>query len=280
MKDTRNAQYNKAEVFRSLHDMPGTFMIPNPWDAGSARLLTGLGFEALATTSAGLAYMQGKTDGTGTVTREEALMNATQIVNATHLPVSADLENGYGDSPEACAETIILAAETGLVGGSIEDATGRADDPLYDFELAVARIKAAAEAARALPFHFTLTARAENYLHGRADLEDTIRRLTAYADAGADVLFAPGIKAIEEIVAVVKAVAPKPVNVLWGFPGSGLDVNDLAKLGVKRISVGSSLARAAYGSFFQAAKEIKEHGTFGYANDVITYAEMKTMFDN
>ena len=278
MKDTRNAQYNKAEVFRSLHEMPGTFMIPNPWDAGSARLLTGIGFEALATTSAGLAYTLGKTD--GTVTREEALTNATQIVNATHLPVSADLENGYGDSPEACAETIILAADTGLVGGSIEDATGRADDPIYDFELAVARIKAAVAAARTLPFHFTLTARAENYLHGHADLEDTIRRLTAYADAGADVLFAPGIKAIEEIVAVVKAVAPKPVNVLWAFPGSGLGISDLAKLGVKRISAGSSLARAAYGSFFQAAKEIKEQGTFGYANDAITYAEMKTMLDN
>ncbi len=279
MGDTKNRQYNKAEVFRSLHEMPGTFVIPNPWDAGSARLLTGLGFEAMATTSAGLAYMLGKTDGTRSVSRQEALRNAAQIVNASHLPVSADLENGYGDRPEDCAETIMLAAEAGLVGGSIEDATGREENPIYDFETAVARIKAAAAAARKLPFHFMLTARAENYLHGHADLEDTLRGLRAYADAGADVLFAPGIKTKVEIEAVVKAVAPKPVNVLWGFPGSDLGVEGLGKMGVKRISVGSSLARAAYGAFFQAAKEIREQGSFGYAEDTISYAAMKAMLD-
>lgn len=278
MQDSSNSQFNKAGIFKALHEMPGAFVIPNPWDAGSAKLLTGLGFEALATTSAGLAYMLGKTDGTGTVTRDEALENAGNIVSATHLPVSADLENGYGDRPEDCAETILLAAQTGLVGGSIEDATGRADEPIYDFDHAVARIKAAVAAARTLSFHFTLTARAENYLHGHTDLEDTIRRLTAYADAGADVLFAPGIKTRAELEAVVKAVAPRPVNVLWGFPGSGLGVDDLGQMGVKRISVGSSLARAAYGSFYQAAKEIREQGSFGYANDVISYADMKTMF--
>lgn len=258
--------------------MQGAFVIPNPWDAGSAKLLTGLGFDALATTSAGLAYMLGKTDGTGAVTRTEALKNATDIVNASHLPVSADLENGYGDLPEDCEATIALAAQAGLVGGSIEDATGRTTDPIYDFEIAVARIKAAVAAARKLPFHFTLTARAENYLHGRADLEDTIRRLAAYADAGADVLFAPGIKTKEDIEAVVKAVAPKPVNVLWGFPDTDLGVDDLAKMGVKRISIGSSLVRVAYGSFFEAAKEIREQGSFGYAKDAIPYAEMKTRF--
>jgi 2-methylisocitrate lyase-like PEP mutase family enzyme len=278
MQESQNTQFNKAEIFKALHEMPGAFVIPNPWDAGSAKLLTGLGFEALATTSAGLAYMLGKTDGTGTVTREEALINARDIVSATHLPVSADLENGYGDRPEDCAETILLAAEAGLVGGSIEDATGRSEEPIYDFELAVARIKAAVAAARTLPFHFTLTARAENYLHGRTDFEDTIRRLTAYADAGADVLFAPGIKTRKEIEAVVKAVAPRPVNILWGFPDAGLDVDDLCTMGVKRISVGSSLARAAYGSFYKAAQEIREQGSFGYANDVIAYADMKTLF--
>lgn len=272
------SQSSKAEKFRALHQREGIFVIPNPWDAGSAKILEVIGFEALATTSAGLAYSLAKTDGDGLITREEALENARLICAATNLPVAADLENGYGDSPEACAETILMAARVGLVGGSIEDATGRADDPIYDFELSVARVKAAVEAARCLPFPFMLAARAENLIHGRPDLPDTIRRLKAYAEAGADVLFAPGLKTREEIEAVVKAVAPKPVNVVIGLGSSGLSVNDMETLGVKRISLGSALARAAYGSFINAAREIKDKGTFGFTADAISYAELAKFF--
>ncbi|QKJ30414.1 isocitrate lyase/phosphoenolpyruvate mutase family protein [Mucilaginibacter mali] len=271
-------QSSKAEKFRALHQRDGIFVIPNPWDAGSAKMLEGLGFEALATTSAGLAYSLAKTDGDGMVTRKETLENARLICSATDLPVAADLENGYGDLPETCAETILMAAGVGLVGGSIEDATGRADDPIYDFDLSVARIKAAVAAARSLPFPFMLAARAENLIRGRYDLPDTIRRLKAYAEAGADVLFAPGLKTREEIEEVVKAVAPKPVNVVVGLGSSALSVNDMAALGVKRISLGSALARAAYGGFINAAKEIKERGTFGFTADTISYAEIAKFF--
>jgi 2-methylisocitrate lyase-like PEP mutase family enzyme len=242
-------------------------------------MLENIGFEALATTSAGLAYSLAKPDGEGVVTREETLENARAICAATNLPVSADLENGYGDSPEACAETILLAAKAGLVGGSIEDATGRADAPIYDFDLSVARVKAAVVAARSLPFHFTLTARAENLIRGGLDLADTIRRLQAYAEAGADVLFAPGLTTREEIEAVVKAVAPKPINVVVGLGSSALSVSDMAALGVKRISLGSALARAAYGGFIDAAKEIKQHGTFGFTANAIPYAELNRMLN-
>jgi 2-methylisocitrate lyase-like PEP mutase family enzyme len=271
-------QQSKAAAFKALHERAGIFVSPNPWDAGSAKMLAGLGFEALATTSAGLAYSIGVPDGAGLVTRAQTLENARQIAAATHLPVSADLENGYGDDPETCAETILLAAEAGLVGGSIEDATGRVDDPIYDFDLAVARVKAAVAAARSLPFSFMLTARAENLIHNRPNLDDTIRRLKAFADAGADVLFAPGLKTNAEIEAVVKAVAPKPVNVVMGLSDPNFTVKGLEVLGVKRISIGSSLARIAYGSFVSAASEISGEGTFGYAAGAMSYGELNKLF--
>ena len=208
------SQSEKGAAFQALHARAGCFVIPNPWDVGTARLLAGLGFEALATTSAGCAFALGRPD--GAVTRDEALANARAIVEACDLPVSADLEGGYGDAPEEAAETIRMAAGTGLVGGSIEDATGRGDHPIYDFDLAVERVRAAVEAARGLPFPFTLTARAENFLCGRPDLADTIRRLQAFQDAGADVLYAPGLRSREDIASVVRAL-DRPVNVVMGL---------------------------------------------------------------
>lgn len=249
-------QQLRGEAFRALHQRDGLFVLPNPWDAGSAKMLAHLGFEALATTSAGLAFALGRPDAEGEVSREEALANARAIIEATPLPVAADLENGYGDAPEDCAETIRLAAACGLVGGSIEDASGRPDAPIYPLELAVERVAAAVQAARALPFPFTLAARAENLLHGRNDLDDTIKRLVAFAEAGADVLYAPGLKTREEIAAVVSAVAPRPVNVLVGSPALQVNLQELAELGVKRVSVGSNLARVAFGSFFSAAESL------------------------
>lgn len=272
------SQHTKATTLKALHEREGIFVIPNPWDAGSAKLLAHLGFEALATTSAGLAFMLGKPDGEGAVTREETLKNVQDIVAATTLPVSADLENGYGDDPEACAATILQAAKAGLVGGSIEDATGRPDDPIYPFELSVERVRAAAQAAHSLPFPFTFTARAENLIYGRIDLKDTIKRLVAYAEAGADVLFAPGLKTREEIESVVKAVAPKPVSVVMGLGNVVFSLEELAQMGVKRVSLGSSLSRAAYGSFYQAAQEIREKGTFSFAKDAIAYAALNKIF--
>jgi 2-methylisocitrate lyase-like PEP mutase family enzyme len=278
MSAALNIQSIKAQAFKALHDRSGIFVIPNPWDAGSARILERLGFEALATTSAGLAFSLAKADGESAVTRDEALENARSIISATNLPVSADLENGYGHDPGACAETILLAASAGLVGGSIEDTTGDPLDPILPFELSVERVKAAVKAARSLSFTFTLTARAENLIHGKPDLKDTIRRLEAFADAGADVLFAPGIKTREEIKAVVKAVAPRPVNVIMGLANCDLSLNELLELGVKRVSVGSSLARAAYGAFIDAGKEIRETGTFNFASKAVPYAELNKLF--
>jgi 2-methylisocitrate lyase-like PEP mutase family enzyme len=261
-----------------LHARPGIFVIPNPWDAGSAKILATLGFEALATTSAGFAFSLGKPDAEGAVSRSDTLANARSIVDATSLPVSADLENGFGDDPETCAETIRLAADTGLAGGSIEDATGRADDPIYPFALSVERVTAAVQAARALPFPFVLTARAENLINGRPDLSDTIRRLEAFAAAGADVLYAPGLKSRDDIAAVVNAVAPKPVNVVMGLSGPRFSLDELASLGVKRVSLGSSLARAAYGAFLDAAREIRDTGTFGFAARAAPYAALNEIF--
>lgn len=252
-------QSQRARDFAALHQGPDLLVLPNPWDAGSARMLAHLGFKALATTSAGLAFSLGRRDAEGAVSREEALANARAIVEATPLPVAADLENGYGDSPEACAETLRLAAEAGLVGGSIEDASGRPEAPIYDAGLALERIQAAVEAARALPFPFTLAARAENFLHGRPDLDDTLRRLVAYAEAGADVLYAPGLTTREQIAEVVAAVAPKPVNILVGSPALALTLDELAALGVRRVSLGSNLARVAYGAFFEAARQLQGH---------------------
>lgn len=271
------SQQRKGEILQSLHQREGIFVIANAWDAGSAKMLTALGFEAIATTSAGLAFSKGKPDGEGVVTREEACENVREIAHATSLPVSADLENGYGDIPEACAATIIKGASLGLAGGSIEDATGRPKDPIYSFDLAVERVRAAVSAAKSLSFPFTLTARAENLIYGRMDLDDTIRRLVAYAEAGADVLFAPGLKTREEIEAVVKAVSPKPVNVVVGLGITDLTLGDLASMGVKRVSLGSSLVRAAYSNMFRAAEEIKEKGTFSYNADTLSYGKINEL---
>ena len=270
---TRAPQAERAKRFRALHARPGAFVIPNPWDAGTARILASLGFEALTTTSAGLAFTLGRRDGAGVVTREEALANAKAIVDATDLPVAADLENGYGHLPEAAAETIRLAGEVaGLVGGSIEDATGDPRRPIYDFQHAVERVAAAAAAARALPFPFVLVGRAENFLHGRPDLDDTIRRLQAFEAVGANALFAPGLTRAEDIRTVCAAVS-KPVNVVMGLKSVSFSVAALAALGVRRISVGSALTRAALGAFVRAAREIREHGTFAFAEEAIPYAE-------
>lgn len=271
-------QAARAEKFKALHERPGIFAIPNPWDAGSAMMLARLGFQALATTSAGFAFSLGKPDAEGAVDRDQMLANARAIVDATDLPVSADLENGFGDDPETCAETILLAAKAGLVGGSIEDGTGRSDDPIYPFDFAVKRVKAAVRAARSLPFPFMLTARAENFLHRRLDLADTIRRIEAFAEAGADVLYAPGLRTREHVEAVVKAVAPKPVNVIAGIAGASFSLDELAALGVKRVSPGSALARAAYGAFLRAAQEIRDKGTFTFAREAVPFAEMNAMF--
>jgi len=275
----RATQAEKGERFRALHARPGAFVIPNPWDAGTARILAGLGFEALTTTSAGLAFTLGRRDGAGVVSRDEALANATAIVDATDLPVAADLENGYGHTPEAAAETIRLAGETaGLVGGSIEDTTGDPRRPIYDFQLAVERVAAAVESARALPFPFVLVGRAENFLHGRPDLDDTIRRLQAFEAVGADALYAPGLTKAEDIRTVCASVT-KPVNVVMGLKGAKLSVAELAALGVRRISVGSALSRAALGAFVRAAREIREHGTFAFADEAIPYAEANALMD-
>lgn len=270
------SQNRKAETFRALHARSGAFVIPNPWDAGSARILASMGFEALATTSAGLAFTLGRADGTAAVTRDDTLANARAIVEATDLPVSADLESGFGDTPEEVGETIRLAAQTGLVGGSIEDATYDPQRPIYDLSQAVERVAAGIEAARALPFPFTLTARAENFLFGRRDLDDTIRRLQAYEKAGADVLYAPGLADIDAIRTVCASVS-KPVNVVMGLKGKSFSVDELAAAGVRRISVGSALCRAAIGGFMRAAREIRERGTFTFAEDAVAFADVNAM---
>lgn len=267
------SQHAKAERFRALHEGPGAFVIPNPWDIGTARILAGLGFEALATTSAGLAFSLGRRDAEGAVTRDEALAHARTIVEATPLPVSADLENGFGDDPEAAAETIRRAAAAGLVGGSIEDATGDPDRPIYAKAQAVERVAAAVEAARALPFPFTLTARAENFLYARRDLDDTIARLQAFEAAGADVLYAPGLRDIAAIRTLCQSVA-RPVNVVMGLAGAALSVEALSEAGVRRISVGSALSRAALGALLRAAREIREQGTFGFADEAASFADL------
>lgn len=270
----RATQAEKAERFQALHARPGAFVIPNPWDAGTARILTSLGFEALTTTSAGLAFALGRRD--GHAGRDETLANARAIVQATELPVAADLENGFGHAPEAAAETIRLAGGVGLVGGSIEDATGDPDHPIYDFHHAVERVAAAVQAARAFPFPFVLVGRAENFLHGRPDLDDTIRRLQAFEAAGADALFAPGITAPEDIRTVCASVG-RPVNVVMGLKGGTLTVDELAALGVRRISLGSALSRAALGGLVRAAREIREHGTFHFADDALPYAQVNDL---
>jgi 2-methylisocitrate lyase-like PEP mutase family enzyme len=273
------SQADKGARFRALHERAGAFVIPNPWDAGTARILEALGFEALTTTSAGLAFTLGRRDGARLITREETLANAKLIADATSLPVAADLENGFGDAPEVCAQTIRLAGAAGLVGGSIEDATGDPDNPIYDFEHAAERVAAAAEAADALGFPFVLVGRAENFGHGRPDLDDTIRRLQAYDAAGADVLYAPGVTRPDDIRTLCASVT-KAVNVVMGLVGAStgaLTVAELAALGVKRISVGSAMSRAALGAFVRAAREVRERGTFAFAKDAISYTDANAL---
>lgn len=267
------SQKDRAERFRALH-VSGTFVIANAWDGGSAKVLAGLGFKALATSSAASAWTLGKVD--GQMTREEALGHARTIASATALPVAADLEKGFGDSPEAVAETVRLAAPTGLVGGSIEDASGDARHPVYDPVLAAERVAAAAEAARALPFPFTLTARAENFLNGKPDLDDTIRRLQSFERAGADVLFAPGLPDLAAVRTVCSAVS-RPVNFMVGIPGKSFTLAELAAAGVRRISLATSLYRAALGGLIAAAREIRDQGTFGFVSSPVNTRDLDAL---
>ena len=268
-------QAQKAETFRALHERSGAFVIPNPWDAGSARLLAALGFEALATTSSGFAYALGRLD--GKVTLEETIEHCHKLCAATDLPVSADLENCFADDPKAAAETIRLVAEAGVVGGSIEDYSGDASKPIYEFELAVERVQAAAEVAKSLDFPFTLTARAENLLRGQRDLDDTIRRLRAFEAAGADVLYAPALTTLDEVRTVTSAVT-KPVNVL-APPLKGVTVAQLADAGTKRISIGGALARAAITTLLRAGTEIRKRGSFGWTSDIAPVSDINKLLD-
>lgn len=270
-------QAEKGTAFRALHQRTRAFIIPNPWDVGSARLLAHMGFEALATTSMGYAFSVGKTD--GAVGRDEMIAHVGEMAAGTDLPVSADLENCYADEPEAAAETIKLAAAAGVVGGSIEDATGRPQQPIYEFASAVDRVRAAVAAARSLAFTFTLTARAENYLHGRPDLKDTIKRLQAFQEAGADVLYAPGLRSKEDIAALLSSV-DRPVNVLMGLQGVLLTLEELSAMGARRISVGSALQRTALGAFLRGAREMREKGTFTFASDAANPKEIKEVFQS
>jgi 2-methylisocitrate lyase-like PEP mutase family enzyme len=267
----------KVAAFRALHERPGAFVIPNPWDAGTARLLASLGFEALATTSLGLANSLGRVDGTNGVSRAQVIENCRVIATATDLPVNADLENGYAHEPRAAAEIIRLAAGAGISGGSIEDATGETDRPIYDFQQAVERVQAAVEVARALPVPFLLTARAENLLHGRLDLDDTIRRLQAFEKVGADVLYAPGVRDLATIQTVVSSVS-KPVNVVMSAADPDLTVAQLAGVGVKRISVGGALSRLALAAFLKGAREMAERGAFTWMRDTVPSKELKDVF--
>ena len=270
------SQGDKAARFRALHEGPGAFVIPNPWDAGSARVLAGLGFVALATSSGASAGTLGRRD--GKVTRTEALAHARAIVAATDLPVSADLEKGFGDAPSAAAETIRLAAEVGLVGASIEDATGDPGRPLYDIGQATERVAAAVQAARALAFPFTLTARAENFLRGNPSLGDTIARLQAFERAGADVLFAPGLPDLASVRAVCAAVST-PINFMIGIRGKSFTVAELEAAGVRRISLASSLYRMAMTGLVTAAREVKDKGTFGYLDHCVPTPELNALME-
>ena len=267
--DAMPSQQEKYERFLQLHERAGIFAIPNPWNAGTAKMLTQIGFDALATTSAGLAFSLGCADSSGELSRMQVLANAREIVEATDLPVTADLESGFGEEPEACAMSIQQAVAAGLVGGSIEDAAGRADNPIYPLALAVERIAAACEVARGMPF--VLTARAENFLWGRPDLDDTIRRLQAFEAAGADVLYAPGLPDLEAIKTVCASLA-KPVNVVIGLKPPFYSLDELQAAGVKRVSVGGALLRTAIAAFHAAASEIKEKGTFMFAANAIPNA--------
>jgi len=263
----------KAEAFRALHARPGAFIIPNPWDAGTAKLLAAMGFEALATTSLGLA----NTLGSATVSLDAIIANCRMIADATDLPVNADLENCGADDPKTAAKAIARAAEAGCVGGSIEDSTGIPQKPIYDFQLAVERVQAAVEAARALPFPFTLTARAENFLYGRKDLDDTIKRLQAFEAVGADVLYAPGVYDLATIKTVVSALK-KPFNLVMGFADPTLTVPQISAAGVKRISVGGAMARVAMAAFLKCAHEMKDQGAFTYVREMVPMKDVRVAF--
>jgi 2-methylisocitrate lyase-like PEP mutase family enzyme len=273
--DAMRSQTDKAMAFRALHERPDAFIIPNPWDPGTARLLAALGFEAIATTSLGLANMLGRVD--SAVTRSEVLANCRDIAAATDLPVNVDLENGFAHAPEAAAEAIRLAAEAGAVGGSIEDFTGDAADPIYDLDLAVARVRAAAEVAHGLAVPFLLTARAENLLHGRNDMADTMRRLQAYEAAGADVLYAPGLRDLAEVRQVVGAVK-RPVNVVTGWLNPDITAAQLAEAGAKRISVGGALSRLAFAAVADAGRAMQADGSFAWMREMASIGEMRRMF--
>jgi len=266
----------KNSPFRQMHSQDGCFIIPNPWDIGSARILASLGFPALATTSAGLAFASGVRE--GNVGLAATIRHCRTIVAATDLPVTADLENGFGHSPKECAQTITIAARTGLAGGSIEDHTGDPDQPIYDFNQAVDRISAAAEARDKLDGDFVLTARAENFLWGQPDLDDTIKRLQAFEAAGADVLYAPGLRDLETIKTICDSVS-KPVNVVMGMPGATFTQTELAAAGVKRISIGSAVARLAYGSLVNAAREMANDGSFTFSDQAMGFTELEGFFD-
>jgi 2-methylisocitrate lyase-like PEP mutase family enzyme len=276
MEQAMTTQKERAEKFKALHEREGAFVIPNPWDLGSARLLTALGFEALATTSAGFAYSLGRLD--GQITLDEAIEHCRSICAATDLPVSADLENGFADDPAEAAATILLGAQAGLVGGSIEDYSGDPSNPIYDFGLAVERVHAASEAARLLDFPFALTARAENLLHGRHDLDDTIRRLQAFEAAGADVLYAPGLTTLDEVRLVTGALN-KPVNVLAPLV-KGVTVAELIGAGAKRISVGGALARAAITALLRAGAAMRDQGSFGWVTDLMSSNEVASLLSD
>ena len=265
------SQADKAAKFRALHEAPGAFVVANPWDAGSARMLAGLGFPALATSSGAKAGVLGKRD--GKVTREEALANAKMIVDATDLPVAADLEKGFGDGPDAAAETIRQAGAIGLVGGSIEDASGNKDKPIYDLKTATERVAAAVKAARSLSIPFVLTARAEGFLRGQPDLDDVIKRLQAYEAAGADVLFAPGLPDLASVKKVCGSLK-KPFNFMVGIKGKSFSKAELEAAGVKRISLATSLYRAAMTGLLEAAKEVKDKGTFTYLDHSLPTPEL------
>jgi 2-methylisocitrate lyase-like PEP mutase family enzyme len=266
----------KADLFHTLHERGRIFVLPNPWDVGTAKILAALGFEALATTSAGYAFSRGRIDWVGNVDRDDALAHAREIVQATPLPVSADLENGFGKSPETVAETIRRAAAAGLAGCTIEDTSGEPENPIYDKSLAIERIAAAAEAVAALNRRFVLTARAENYLHNRPDLDDTLARLTGYEAVGANVLYAPGLPDLDSIAKVCSAVS-RPVNVVAGIGLAGVTLPELEQAGVRRVSVGSSLARTALGAMLGAAREIRDRGSFTAFESAASFTEIERL---
>ena len=271
-------QAEKARAFRALHERPGLFIMPNPWDAGTAKLFASLGFEALATTSLGMASTLGRVDGTLSVSRAELIENCRAIAAATDLPVNADLENGYSDDAQEAASIMQLAADAGIVGGSMEDATGDAARPIYDFDVAVERVAACARVVKRLPFPFTLTARAENFLHGRRDLDDTIRRLKAYGEAGADVLYAPGLRDLDTIRKLVSAL-DKPVNVVIGQVDPAVNIKQLAAAGVKRVSVGGALSRLAFARVREAAVQLRDTGSFEWLREAMPGKDLKDIFE-